>query len=80
MFRNLVLRIPRFHMEVTCLTFFSYYLFNSFHSFLAKRSVREDIESFDARNIPKEIRASVEELLSKNRASFDPKVIPDCIM
>ncbi|KAF2973673.1 hypothetical protein EK904_004515 [Melospiza melodia maxima] len=45
----------------------------SMKSFLAKRSVREDIGSFDARNIPKEIRASVEELLSKNRASFDPK-------
>ncbi|KAJ7398962.1 hypothetical protein BTVI_119896 [Pitangus sulphuratus] len=45
----------------------------SMKSFLAKRSVREDIESFDARNIPKEIRESVEELLSKNRASFDPK-------
>ncbi|KAF4787703.1 hypothetical protein TURU_168391 [Turdus rufiventris] len=45
----------------------------SMKSFLAKRSVREDIGSFDARNIPKEIRESVEELLSKNRASFDPK-------
>ncbi|NXA12552.1 DYHC2 protein, partial [Sapayoa aenigma] len=45
----------------------------SMKSFLAKRSVREDIESFDARNIPKEIRESVEEHLSKNRASFDPK-------
>ncbi|XP_068037518.1 cytoplasmic dynein 2 heavy chain 1 isoform X5 [Anomalospiza imberbis] len=45
----------------------------SMKSFLAKRSVREDIGSFDARNIPKEIRESVEDLLSKNRASFDPK-------
>ncbi|EMP37963.1 Cytoplasmic dynein 2 heavy chain 1 [Chelonia mydas] len=45
----------------------------SMKSFLAKRGVREDIATFDARNIPKEIRESVEELLSKNKASFDPK-------
>ncbi|PKU42265.1 cytoplasmic dynein 2 heavy chain 1 [Limosa lapponica baueri] len=49
------------------------WLFNSIYSFLAKRGVREDIATFDARNIPKEIRESVEELLSKNRTSFDPK-------
>lgn len=36
--------------------------------------MREDIATFDARYIPKEIRESVEELLSKNKASFDPKV------
>ncbi|XP_072706738.1 cytoplasmic dynein 2 heavy chain 1 isoform X3 [Ciconia boyciana] len=45
----------------------------SMKSFLAKRGVREDIATFDARNIPKEIRENVEELLSKNRTSFDPK-------
>ncbi|XP_019385809.1 PREDICTED: cytoplasmic dynein 2 heavy chain 1 [Crocodylus porosus] len=45
----------------------------SMKSFLAKRGVREDIATFDARYIPKEIRESVEELLSKNKASFDPK-------
>ncbi|NXK72907.1 DYHC2 protein, partial [Amazona guildingii] len=45
----------------------------SMKSFLAKRGVREDIATFDARNIPKEIRESVEELLSKNGPSFDPK-------
>ncbi|XP_040400085.1 cytoplasmic dynein 2 heavy chain 1 isoform X2 [Cygnus olor] len=45
----------------------------SMKSFLAKRGVREDIATFDARNIPKEIRESVEELLYKNRTSFDPK-------
>ncbi|XP_075347137.1 cytoplasmic dynein 2 heavy chain 1 isoform X3 [Mycteria americana] len=45
----------------------------SMKSFLAKRGVREDIATFDARNIPKEIRENVEELLSKNRPSFDPK-------
>ncbi|KAG8523219.1 Cytoplasmic dynein 2 heavy chain 1, partial [Galemys pyrenaicus] len=45
----------------------------SMKSFLAKRGVREDIATFDARNIPKEIRESVEELLIKNKGSFDPK-------
>ncbi|MBZ3869929.1 Cytoplasmic dynein 2 heavy chain 1 [Sciurus carolinensis] len=45
----------------------------SMKSFLAKRGVREDIATFDARNIPKEIRESVEELLFKNKGSFDPK-------
>ncbi|XP_053095782.1 cytoplasmic dynein 2 heavy chain 1 isoform X3 [Pangasianodon hypophthalmus] len=45
----------------------------SMKSFLAKRGVREDIVTFDARNITHEIRESVEELLHRNRASFDPK-------
>lgn len=45
-----------------------------FCSFLAKRGVREDIATFEARNITPEIRQSVEELLNKNKASFDPKV------
>ncbi|XP_038617598.1 cytoplasmic dynein 2 heavy chain 1 [Tachyglossus aculeatus] len=45
----------------------------SMKSFLAKRGVREDIATFDARNIPREIRESVEELLFKNKASFDSK-------
>ncbi|XP_073719558.1 cytoplasmic dynein 2 heavy chain 1 [Misgurnus anguillicaudatus] len=45
----------------------------SMKSFLAKRGVREDIVTFDARNITHEIRQSVEELLHRNRASFDPK-------
>lgn len=45
----------------------------SMKSFLAKRGVREDIATFDARNIPKEIRESVEELLHKNKGSFDSK-------
>lgn len=43
-------------------------------SFLAKRGVREDIATFEARNITPEIRQSVEELLNRNTASFDPKV------
>lgn len=37
--------------------------------------MRDDIATFDARNIPKEIRHSVEELLYKNKGSFDSKVI-----
>ncbi|XP_045342577.1 cytoplasmic dynein 2 heavy chain 1 isoform X15 [Leopardus geoffroyi] len=45
----------------------------SMKSFLAKRGVRDDIATFDARNIPKEIRHSVEELLYKNKGSFDSK-------
>ncbi|KAJ8280434.1 hypothetical protein GJAV_G00054510 [Gymnothorax javanicus] len=43
------------------------------HGFLAKRGVREDIATFEARNITHEIRESVEELLHRNHASFDPK-------
>ncbi|XP_068122972.1 cytoplasmic dynein 2 heavy chain 1 isoform X2 [Hyperolius riggenbachi] len=45
----------------------------SMKSFLAKRGVREDIVTFDARNITKEIRDSVEELLEKNSTSFEAK-------
>lgn len=45
-----------------------------FCSFLAKRGVREDIATLEARNITPEIRQSVQELLNRNRASFDPKV------
>ena len=43
-------------------------------SFLAKRGVKEEIQTFDAHKITPEIRKSVEELLKKNGASFDPKV------
>ncbi|KAK3801155.1 hypothetical protein RRG08_006872 [Elysia crispata] len=45
----------------------------SMKSFLAKRGVKEEIQTFDARNISPEIRKSVEELLRKNKDSFDPK-------
>ncbi|CAL8361611.1 unnamed protein product [Merluccius merluccius] len=45
----------------------------SMKSFLAKRGVREDIATFEARDITHEIRQSVEELLHRNKASFDPK-------
>ena len=43
-------------------------------SFLAKRGVKDEICSFDARKITPDIRASVEELLEKNPNSFDDKV------
>uniref|UniRef100_A0A3Q3WZD5 Cytoplasmic dynein 2 heavy chain 1 n=1 Tax=Mola mola TaxID=94237 RepID=A0A3Q3WZD5_MOLML len=45
----------------------------SMKSFLAKRGVREDIATFEARNITPEIRQSVQELLNRNKTSFDPK-------
>ncbi|XP_037123246.1 cytoplasmic dynein 2 heavy chain 1 isoform X1 [Syngnathus acus] len=45
----------------------------SMKSFLAKRGVREDIVTFEVRNITPEIRQSVEELLHRNKASFDPR-------
>ncbi|XP_075054902.1 cytoplasmic dynein 2 heavy chain 1 [Mixophyes fleayi] len=45
----------------------------SMKSFLAKRGVREEIVTFDVRNITKEIRDSVEELLEKNMTSFEAK-------
>ncbi|XP_018422828.1 PREDICTED: cytoplasmic dynein 2 heavy chain 1 [Nanorana parkeri] len=45
----------------------------SMKSFLAKRGVREEIVTFDAGNISKEIRESVEELLERNNTSFEAK-------
>ncbi|KAK7489861.1 hypothetical protein BaRGS_00018883, partial [Batillaria attramentaria] len=45
----------------------------SMKSFLAKRGVKDDIQTFDARNISPETRKNVEELLIKNKDSFDPK-------
>ena len=46
----------------------------SMRSFLARRGVKEDIQSFDARKISPEIRESVQELLEKNKKSFEPAV------
>ena len=43
-------------------------------SFLSTRGIKDEICNFDARRITPEMRASVEELLTKNKASFDPKV------
>ena len=45
-----------------------------YFSFLAKRGVKEEIMSFNARKISPEIRDSVQELLDKNKKSFDPAV------
>lgn len=45
-----------------------------FCSFLAKRGVKEEIQTFDARKISPETRKTVEDLLRKNRDSFDPRV------
>lgn len=44
------------------------------YSFLAKRGVKEEIQTFDARKITPETRKTVEDLLRKNRDSFDPRV------
>ena len=56
-------------ISLTCCCFLQ-----PFRSFLAKRGVREDIATFEVRSITPEIRQSVEELLNRNKASFDPKV------
>nr|CAD7413402.1 unnamed protein product [Timema cristinae] len=46
---------------------------NSMKIFLAKRGVKEDIRSFDARQISRESRLAVEKLLQEKGESFDPK-------
>ena len=43
-----------------------------FYSFLAKRSVKDEIINFDARKITKEVRISVQKILQAKAASFDP--------
>ena len=43
----------------------------SMRSFLARRGIKEEIQSFDARRITPDIRENVKELLDKNQASFD---------
>ena len=43
-------------------------------SFLAKKELREDIQSFDARKISPDVRNTVQELLEKNKKSFEPAV------
>ncbi|OWF37256.1 Cytoplasmic dynein 2 heavy chain 1 [Mizuhopecten yessoensis] len=45
----------------------------SMKSFLAKRGIKEDIQTFDARKINPDIRKSVEELIRKCKDSFEPK-------
>ena len=46
----------------------------SMRSFLARREVKEEIQSFDARKITPEIRESIQEHLEKNKNSFEPGV------
>ena len=41
-------------------------------SFLARKELKEDIQSFDARKISPDIRNGVQELLEKNKKSFEP--------
>ena len=41
-------------------------------SFLARKELREDIQSFDARKISPDVRKTVQELLEKNAKSFEP--------
>lgn len=43
-------------------------------SFLAKRGVKEEIQTFDARKITPEIRKGVEDLIRKSKDSFEPAV------
>lgn len=69
----------RFELACACnfMQYIPYSIFNfiyPFCSFLAKRGVKDEICSFDARKITPEIRASVQELLDKNANSFDAKV------
>ncbi|XP_075742036.1 dynein cytoplasmic heavy chain beethoven [Rhipicephalus microplus] len=45
----------------------------SMKSFLARRGVKEEIMSFNARSVTPEIKNSVQELLRSNAASFDMK-------
>ena len=46
--------------------------FSSMRNFLGQREVKEDIMDFDARKITPEIRKNVEQLLEKNKNSFEP--------
>jgi dynein heavy chain 2, cytosolic len=46
---------------------------NSMKTFLSKRGVKEDIKTFNARNISKESREAVEKLLRNKKESFEEK-------
>ena len=41
--------------------------------FLAKRGVKDEIINFDAHRVASDARKQVEELLRRNKDSFDPK-------
>lgn len=46
-----------------------------FHRFLAKKNTKEIIQNFNVREVSKETRKAIEDLLRKKRDSFDPQVI-----
>ncbi len=58
------------HRKITNRTNF----FHSMKSFLAKRGVKEEILSFDARRISNQSRETVERLLQQRSNSFNPDV------
>lgn len=46
----------------------------SMRNFLGKRGIQEEIQTFDARRITRDIRCQVEDLLKRSKDSFEPKV------
>ncbi|KAJ3098912.1 Cytoplasmic dynein 2 heavy chain 1 [Phlyctochytrium planicorne] len=48
---------------------------NSMKGFLGKRTIKDEILNFDARNITKQVRESVTELLRSKKESFEESVI-----
>jgi len=48
---------------------------NNMKKFLGRSSVREDIASYDAKNVTPEMRDKVNKLINANRESFDPDKI-----
>ena len=60
-------------MKTVDITRNNYFMFAVF-SFLAKRGIKEDIQTFDARKISPEIRKNVEDMMKKNGASFEEAV------
>ncbi|KAJ3215292.1 Cytoplasmic dynein 2 heavy chain 1 [Dinochytrium kinnereticum] len=48
---------------------------NSMKGFLGKRTIKDEIMNFDARNITKQVRDSVMELLKSKKESFEESVI-----
>jgi dynein heavy chain 2 len=48
---------------------------NSMKSFLGKRTIKEEIMNFDARNIAKNVRESVQQLISQKPDSFDEATV-----
>ena len=72
-YRNLLNQIGR---ALNLLNNIVFHLF----SFLAKRGVKEDIQTFDARKITPDIRKGVEDMMRKNGASFEEAVCSKMIL